>query len=186
MLEPLDWEWLLRTGRPHGMLPLLHRYLGACPNTVPASVFAALDDQFQTNARRTLHLAAELLGLVDRFAAHGVAAVPYKGPTVALRCYGDLALRPFRDLDFLIRTRDLPAAERVLAAEGYRPPPGRTPRQEGASRAITCEDAFWRDGDIVELHWAFAPPEFPLPLDLDDVWARLEPLPLGPTLVRTL
>src|SRR5207245_4369807 len=35
-------------------------------------------------------------------------------------------------------------------------------------------------------HWAFAPREFPLPLKVEDVWARLEPLPLGGTLVRTL
>ncbi len=169
------------------MLPLLHHQLRAVADgAVSALVRDALRRRAEADAQRNLRLAGELLRLLDRFAAHGVAAVSYKGPTVALRCYGDLALRPFRDLDFLVRPQDLGTAHQVLAGDGYRPRPPRTPRQQTAIRTTWREDAFWRDDDIVELHWAFAPPEFPLPLDLDEVWARLEPLPIGGTLVRTL
>jgi len=169
------------------MLPLLDHHLRPMADgAVPAAVRDALRRRAGADAQRNLRLAGELLRLVDRFAAAGLAAVPYKGPTVALRCYGDLALRPFRDLDFLVRPHDLATAYQVLAADGYRPWTPRTPRQEAAIRATCTEDAFSRDDDIVELHWAFAPREFPLPLDLDEVWARLEPLPLGRAQIRTL
>ncbi len=169
------------------MLPLLHHHLRAVADgAIPALVRDALRRRAEADAQRNLRLAGELLRLLDRFAAHGGHAVPYKGPIVALRCYGDLALRPFRDLDFLVRPRDLATAHQVLAADGYAPSPPRTPRQEAAIHTTWREDAFWRDADVVELHWAFAPREFPLPLDLDDVWARLEPLSLGRTHIRTL
>ena len=186
MFEPLDWDWLLRTARPHGMLPLLHRHLSASPENIPAPVLAALSDGFKVSIRQSLRLVGEMLRLLGRFAERRVVAVPYKGPTLAARCYGDLSLRPFRDLDFLVRPQDLAPARQVLAADGYAPSPPRTPRQEAAIHTTWREDAFWRDGDVVELHWAFAPREFPLPLKVEDVWARLEPLPIGGTLVRTL
>src|SRR2546428_800598 len=95
-------------------------------------------------------------------------------------------MRPFRNLNFRVRPQNLAPARQVLAADGYAPSPPRTPRQEAAIRTTCREDAFRRDADVVELHWAFAPREFPLPLDLDDVCGRLETLPLGGTLVRTL
>ena len=185
VFQPLDWDWLLRTARPHGMLPLLHRHLSASPENIPAPVLAALSDGFQVSIRQSLRLVREMVRLLGRFAERRVVAVPYKGPTLAARCYGDLSLRPFRDLDFLVRPQDLAPARQVLAADGYTPSPPRTPRQEAAIHNTWREDAFWRDADVVELHWAFAPREFPLPLKVEDVWARLEPLPIGGTLVRT-
>src|SRR2546426_126910 len=145
------------------------RHLSASPENIPAPVLAALSDGFQVGTRQSLRLVGEMLRLLGRFAERRVVAVPYKGPTLAARCYGDLSLRPFRDLDFLVRPQDLVPARQVLAADGYTPSPPRTPRQEAAIRTTCREDAFRRDADVVELHWAFAPREFPLPLDLDDV-----------------
>ena len=167
------------------MLPLLHHHLKSCPE-LHASVLAALSQASEVSARHSLRLAAEMLRLFDRFAAADVNAVPYKGPTLAARCYGNLALRPFRDLDFFIRAADLAQAERVLAADGYRPAPNRTPRQEAAARAATNEAVFWRHDDVVELHWAFAPREFPIPLDFDQVRTKLEPVALSARSVPTL
>src|SRR6266568_8868434 len=182
----VDWEWLLRTAHSHGLLPLLYRHLGPSPDAVPAAIRAELRQQFETNARRSLRLAAELLRLRDQLAACDVTFTPYKGPILAAGLYGDLALRPFRDLDFLVQHRDVDRAEHVLAAEGYRPLYGLTPEHETAFRAATCECAFARNGDIVELHWAFGPRDFPLALEVEAVRTRLEPVALGTTLVDTL
>jgi hypothetical protein len=147
---------------------------------------AALRCRAEADAQRNLRLAGELLRLLDRFAERGITAVPYKGPVLGALYYGDLALRPFRDLDFLVRPSDRVRAHDVLAAEGYGPSLGLIPRHEAAFRAATREAMFWRDDDIVELHWAFAPPEFPFPLDHDEVWAHLQPVRLGGRVVHTL
>src|SRR3989475_835141 len=159
----LDWEWLLRSAHPPGLLPLLYRHLGSRPDSVPAEIRGALREGFEANARRALRLTAELLRLHDQLTSRGVTVIPYKGPVFAASVYGDLALRPFRDLDFLVQRHDADRAEHVLAAAGYRPLYGLTPEQEKAFRAATCESAFSRNGDIVELHWAFGPRAFPTP-----------------------
>ena len=182
----LDWEWLLRTAHPHGLLPLLYRHLGSRPDSVPAEIRGALREGFEANARRALRLTAELLRLHDQLASRGVTVIPYKGPVLAASVYGDLAVRPFRDLDFLVQRRDADRAEQVLAAEGYRPLYGLTPEQEKAFRAATCESAFSRNGDIVELHWAFGPRDFPLALEVEAVRTRLERVAIGTTQMDTL
>jgi hypothetical protein len=43
-----------------------------------------------------------------------------------------------------------------------------------------------RDGDAVELHCALGPPGFPIPMDFDGLWPRLEALSLGGRIVRTM
>src|SRR2546427_841220 len=182
----LDWEWLLRNAHAHGLLPLLYRHLRSTPDSVPAEIRGALREGFEANAQRALRLTAELLRLHDQLASRGVTVIPYKGPVLAASVYGDLALRPFRDLDFLVQRHDADRAERVLAAEGYRPLYGLTPEQEKVFRAATCESAFSRNGDIVELHWAFGPRDFPLALEVEAVRTRLEPVAIGTTRMDTL
>ncbi len=178
---------MLDTAGPHGILPLLNHHLRTIANgDVPASVRAELGRRAEADAQRNLRLAGELLRLLDHFAERGITTVPHKGPLLAAMCYGDLALRPFRDLDFLVRPSDRTLACHVLAAAGYRPPLRRTAHQEAAFRASTREAAFWRNDDIVELHWAFALPECPSPLRPDEVWMRLQAVHLGGRVVHTL
>ncbi len=182
----VDWEWLVGAARAHGMLPLLYRHLRPFPDAVPAPVLAALRDGFHVSARQGLRLTGEMLRLLPWLATNQVVAIPYKGAVLAARYYGDVALRPFRDLDFLVQPRDLARAERALAAKGYRPMRELSRRQEQAVRGSTCEYAFARDGDIVELHSAFGPRDFPLPVKLKQVATRLEPVTVGTVPVRTL
>ena len=185
--DHLDWAWLLDTARPHGMLPLLHHHLRPIADgAVPAPVRAALRRQAEADARRTLRVASELVRLLDLIARDGVTAVPYKGPLLAVLCYADLALRPFRDLDFLVPPSELARAEAVLAADGYRPMHSLCQRQQAAVRETTCESAFTRGDDIVELHYAFGPTYFPLALEVEDVFARLERIWIGGRSVATL
>jgi len=70
---------------------------------------------------------AAIAGLLD---GHGVECVPYKGPTLALRAYGDLAMREFGDLDLLVRARDVLKAKSVLMGRGYVPITPLAPEQE--------------------------------------------------------
>ena len=76
MEDQLDWAWLLDTARPHGILPLLHRYLSATANgAVPAPVRDALSERADADARRNLRLTGELVRILDAFSAHGVRAL---------------------------------------------------------------------------------------------------------------
>ena len=47
-----------------------------------------------------------LFGVLDLAEQHGVRVLPFKGPTLAVLLYGELALRPTGDVDVLVSAAD--------------------------------------------------------------------------------
>jgi hypothetical protein len=185
----IDWELLLRTAEAHGTLPLLHWHLNeADGDVVPAAVWSALHEAFHRNAGLNLWRTGELLRLLDRLEQRGVAAIPFKGPTLAAYAYGSLSLRRFLDLDLLVRPADLPAAGEVLRGEGYVPGLGLPPDRQRSYLEAIGQLPFWRPGDasLVELHTRLMPRHYHFPLGVDELARRLETLPLQGRQVRVL
>lgn len=186
--ENLNYEYLLRAARAHGVLPLLARYFGTS-HRVPAPLAALerLREQFHENAKRNAFLTAELLKLLRLFESHAIVAVPFKGPTLAKAAYGNLALRQFADLDILVRAADVHRAGALLRAHGYRPSLELTDAQEIAFLRLQWERPFSHgDGAVVDLHWRLAPDWSFFSLDLDELWLRLQWVSLCGTSIRTL
>lgn len=184
----IDWVYLLRTAKSHGMMPLLYWHLNAtCPKGIPKANLDQLRDHFHANAQRNLFLTGELVRLLKLLEAHGIPTVPYKGPALAAAAYGNLALRQFHDLDLFVHRRDIFRAKELLISQDYRPAVHLTQAQEAALLRSHHEYEFRRaDGRVaVDLHWGFAPPHFSFPLDPERLWERLEPVALAGTTVRT-
>ncbi len=81
---------------------------------------AQLQAQFQAHARHNLLQTHTLLMLLDVFSRHGIPAVPYKRPLLGATLYGNLTLRPFCDLDVIVRKCDVRIAKELLIAQGFR------------------------------------------------------------------
>jgi hypothetical protein len=64
-------------------------------------------------------MAAELSRILRTLEAGGVTALAFKGPTLALLAYGNLALRDSADLDFLVPHHQLASAIEIPSADGY-------------------------------------------------------------------
>ena len=121
--QDIDWHGVISTANRHGVLPLLYRSLSrSSPDAVPKAILDQLRESFRSNVPHSLLLTAELLKLLDLFAAHGINAIPFKGPVLAASVYKDLSLRPFSDVDVLVNREDLPKAGGLLASLGYRQP----------------------------------------------------------------
>lgn len=177
----LDWTRVLTLADRNGLAPLLYWHLSrTCAAIVPAAPFDRLRDSFQRNSAFNLLLTGELLRLLTVLRRSGVEAVPFKGPALAERLFGNVALRHFCDLDILVRERDVWRAAQVIETRGFEPgfrvPAGR-------------RTAFLRDGYVklfrrdagrllVELHWNIAPRSFAVRFDADAVWSHLEPMTL--------
>src|SRR5204862_195907 len=120
--QGIAWSSLLHAAQAHGVMPLLSWHLSrSCADGVPESTLSELRDRFRLNAARNLFFAGELLKLLTLLQRAGIKAIPFKGPTLAVLAYGNLALRTFGDLDLLLRRNDIPRARDLLAAEGYHP-----------------------------------------------------------------
>jgi hypothetical protein len=177
----LNWEFLLREARRHGVLPLFYhgiRRLGQAP---PAPAMELLQEACRRSQRRNLALTAELLRIVDALAADGVPALPFKGPVLAVSAYGDLALRTFGDLDVLVHQRDLARAREALLAFGYRPEFALTARQDRAYCKAECALRFHHpERDVLlELHWLLTERYLSIALPVEELWTRLVPVRLA-------
>jgi hypothetical protein len=176
----LDWAAVLRLAERHRVAPLLHRQLlRACPESVPRPTLDELQRRVVRNARHALALGAELRALLTDFAAHGVPAVPYKGPVLAVAAYGQLALRVFGDLDLVVSASDMARVRERLLARGYRPQLALTERQTAmlasAGRSIGFVNPASRV--VIEIHSGAA---------LDPPLARLDHECLGEPLVSVV
>jgi hypothetical protein len=116
----LDWERVVLTARHHGLIPLLNRTLasvrpqGLAPPTLERLRILSEAIRFQNLVK-----AKALLEALRALEGAGVAAVPYKGPALAVFLFQDLAMREFGDIDLLIERRNAVRAKRVLTQLGY-------------------------------------------------------------------
>jgi hypothetical protein len=147
---------------------------------VPAGTLAFLRDYAQKNTAFVVLLTGDLVRLLKVLETNGITAVPYKGPAVALKLYGNVARRQFADLDILVRRRDVWEASRVIEAEGFEP----VCPIPSAMRARLLSHAYVRmfhrgsSRTLVELHWDIAEPYWAVRFDADAMWRRLEPMAL--------
>jgi hypothetical protein len=139
--------------------------------------------------RESLLLAGRLIELTDLFAAAGVTAIPYKGPTLGSLAYGNLALRSFVDLDFIVPQRDLLRASQLLVAQGFSAYPDPTAAEAASflARFHPGQYAFvsYSKAFHVELHTEHTLRYLPVPLDWEGLSRRLISVSLGGRQVKT-
>lgn len=171
----IAWEKLLAAVEDHGLRPLLWRLLGTTiPDSIPPKILDDLRQSFQANLGRNLELTGELWKILRLFAEHGIAAVPFKGPTLAVLAYGDLAWRQFNDLDVLVDRADLARAGELLQKRGYQPEVDLSATRE-KSFLSACTALSFRRPEIrclVELHWELSPRLLPFDLSCAEIRER--------------
>jgi len=190
--QELDWPYLIRTALDHGVMPLLYSSLGAhCPEAVPATSLDQLRNHYQAHVQRSSVLTAELLELLDLFEAHGIDAVPFKGPVVAAAVYRNLSLRPCGDLDVLVHKEDIPRAGELLVAHGYQSAGARFDHLEHDHDEVAYLDAshylfIQPEHEIcIDLQWRVADRYFSFSLDDDGLWKRRVSVSVAGKTVRT-
>jgi hypothetical protein len=120
--KEIDWVQFIRLVLRHDTLPLTYWNLQRiCPDLVPSGVLEPLRARYEAEAVECRLLGKELVDILGCLDSKGITAVPYKGPALAVRLYGDLSLRGFGDLDIVVCERDALRARRLLIDRGYVP-----------------------------------------------------------------
>ena len=170
----INWDELLRQAEHHGVAPLLARNLRAHGRGVPANIEQSLRSGFEANIRRNLWFASELVRILQHFDEKAIRTVPYKGPVLAESVYGDLALRRFSDLDFLVAPSDFSRAKQALGELGYEPSVSLTPAAERMVLQTGYELSFDSAAGkyLVELQWGLLPHFYSVDLSANDLLQR--------------
>ena len=182
----LDWARLLKLAQRNGLSPLLYFHVNQiCAASVPDESMRYLRDYFQKNSAFNVLLTGELASLLDSFNKNGINAVPYKGPAIAAKLYGNLALRQFGDLDILVRKGDVWKASELIIARGFEPHFLIPEKRRNEFVQLSYVQLFRRDGGrtLIELHWGIAPRFFGVRFDADGFWNRLETMKLQGTTI---
>jgi hypothetical protein len=156
----IAWPDFLRWVDRHRAAPLVYRNLQSYGREgVPAAALGALRSRFESNARRSLVNAAELVHLCKLFQENGIPVFPLKGSGLALQVYGNLALRHAGDIDLLINPGQVDLADRLLQERYCRiaPGPHLTPYQQKQYNRLREQRLYIHNGNgiKVELHTRF-------------------------------
>src|SRR5918993_911605 len=172
-----DWSVAERFASAHGLLPWVARGLSAAgmSDGARAPVIASAATSAARSLGQVRHL-GELLVLLERV---GVPALPYKGPTLSLQLYGDVALRQSADLDVVVPFARYADAREALVRHGLPPRGGHSERQERTLFAWLGHAPFGRGADFVELHWRFADRRFPFALSAERALSRAGSITVG-------
>jgi len=147
---------IVRKVSEHGLASLLadvQRRSGRSILPRLAARVGALASAHEAAVRHNLEAAREIAGAFER---SRVPVVFVKGAALAVSVYERPGLRPFGDLDLLVRPDSVPAAAVALAGARFRP--------EVDGLPSSMETAFVRldDGGLpvgVDLHWDFTEPD---------------------------
>jgi hypothetical protein len=173
----LDWFLLRQFSLQHGVLPLLYTRLKSLEdNLVPDDEMEQLQGLYLANAQRNLRLTRMMLRVFDLLSKEGIQYIPIKGPTLAMRLYGDTAPRHFSDLDVLIQGEDFRRCYEILTAAGFTTKATVNNKDEPWLLRADTEYQFTYQGDILEIHWALAERGVQYPLKEDQVWNHLQPI----------
>lgn len=148
-----------------GLLPLL-----------PPTVHTAFSDSYRASLLANLRIRTALERLLDQLAAANVVAVPLKGVVLAERVYGNIAWRYTRDIDLLVRQRDVLRVGALLREGGYIAE-GKHNHAHAYGAITGAETKYERaDAPMIELHWGLSKrPSYRQGLAFKDVWARRVP-----------
>jgi hypothetical protein len=163
---------LLELAAEHGVLGHLAARLGKMDgDSVPRETRQALLDGQRAQNFVTLRMTAELFSIFDQFASAGIGALPVKGPVLAVRAYGDPAMRSYGDLDLLVRQRDIRRATELMIAAGY---DAAVPLAAIDAGKIPGQYLFIKPGSnlLVELHNDLTLRYFPRRLPLERLFER--------------
>ncbi len=178
LLRPAHWARLLVLAEEHGVAGHLAASLRDLEeNLVPLEIRQTLVDRQRAHVFLTLRLTAELFPLLERFTSDGIGALVVKGPVLAVRAYGDPAMRSYGDLDLLVRQQEIRRATELMIAAGYA---AAVPLSAIDAGKIPGQYLFSKPDSklIVELHNDRTLRYFPRRLPLEEFFARQTRVPL--------
>lgn len=168
----IDWAVVVDEAVYHGVVPQLYWFLQESGSDVVSSdVYEWLHRAFQHNLKHNLILTGELWRILLMFKDHDVSAIPFKGPTLAMVAYGDLAWREFTDLDILVDERDLAKVGELLVSAGYQARMDLSLLSDPVFTVIEREFYFTnaRTGTLIDLQWRLSSTILPFDMSLEQI-----------------
>lgn len=154
-----QWKRLADMNRLRPLLYLLSRKSGKGESQSGSSGqngnsghgWSALQDAYFSHTIANARHLKTGLALADAFEKKGIPTLCYRGPFNGLACYGDLATRPFQDIDLIVPEDRADEAYEISRAEGFESQQGNIP--PGFFRRHHIHWALRKHDTLLDLHW---------------------------------
>ena len=167
--EPLDWWFVLHQARHHNVGSLLYDRLKRLPaDVVPMSILELLQQRYYQDAGQNTRQFSTMARFLEAMRRAGQRVVVLTGFAVAERYYGNVALRPMGDVDFLVESSALSLADDLLA-------------RAGIQKQVSGQHVYIGEGLVLELH---PPEEYPY-YDMRALLERAQPVDSQPYFMPT-
>lgn len=158
--EGFNWHYIFTQARYHNVAPLLYNNIKNLP--VPEAVLKEFEETYTYTAFHNMLYLEELKKITDK-----VNVIVLKGPMLAQEIYGNIALRPFNDMDILVKREDVDEIKNFLYRLGY------STRNTSFYKRYHFHMPFIKMARIpihIELHWAFVDKFILNRIDMEMVW----------------
>lgn len=177
--EDLDWNYILKESIRHGVAPLIFDNLRGIDSPVfntgslqvPKEILSNFEGLYHATAYKNMTLLEESKRIINALDQKGIKALPIKGVTLAERIYKNIALRPFEDMDLLIRKDDFKAINIILDELGFQSPQYLLPYSFYLKNHFNMP--FIKYGSVktyLEIHWDFTDRYMLFTPDMESVW----------------
>ena len=177
LTDGIDWTLFARIAVTQGLTgfaanTLVRLAAGSIPEDI-LGAFRAIVDEIGRGNRALLN---ELCRVLEALESNGVEAIPFKGPVLAILAYGELGLRQFGDLDFLIRDEDLGRTITALDSIGYKRTGDLTPAQFALIHRLQGQEIIFGEssGIAIEPHTRLISSKMTLDIDYAGLWRRAQ------------
>jgi len=181
-----DWTAVPPLALRHGVTAYVRAGLARCAPRANARAESALKRDELAEVAGVLLLDVALTRTLAALRDRGIAAVVLKGPVLSRYLYPDRALRPYRDVDLVVRAGEFDAAADTILGMEFVEVPYEAEVARAAFESSGAEEPFHRmfisvsERALVELH--ADPLQLGLrPADEEERWRRVREAPhLGP------
>jgi hypothetical protein len=179
-LTPSAWDSVAEQAAQQKIGPLAYHRLTAGLDALPmpGPVRERLRTFYAVGQLRNTLLLRDAVEVIRPLQAAGVPVMVLKGLHLGVQVYSEPGLRTMSDIDIMVPERDLAMAEQVLVGQGFGPLP--RPDIEDFCRRSNHLARLSRAKSVpVEVHWTIERPTSPFAIDVDALWRRAQPIPLG-------
>lgn len=118
----IDWKRALDDARRHGLISLLYLAVKNSEQLrgIPKEIEEKLRREYLATIASSLAATRELSAILEKFNEKSIPAIVLKGPFLAENIYSQKNIRPYTDLDILVKKEDLPSTQLLLSELGYK------------------------------------------------------------------
>ena len=155
--QSVNWDEFFSDAVDEGVICLVNRHLQNYPEYVPASVRKSMQDQYFLLLMRNLRLYHKLRPVFEAINDSGIDAAVIKGLRLAGKIYSNVGLRPFVDIDLMVRLGDWSKIVDILKSQGFSGDFAALKKIQGSGQPLywTFRPALKKDDMEMELHFNF-------------------------------